>query len=57
MAKKITDKLVTNLQSPDESGYAITYDAEVSGFGIRVTAAGAKSFILRYRTRSGRERT
>ena len=56
MAEKITDKLVTKLQSP-ESGYAITYDAEVSGFGIRVTAAGAKSFILRYRTRSGRERT
>jgi integrase len=56
MAEKITDKVVTKLQSP-ESGYAITYDAEVSGFGIRVTAAGAKSFILRYRTRSGRERT
>jgi integrase len=56
MADRITDKLITKSQSP-ESGYAITYDAEVSGFGIRVTAAGAKSFILRYRTRSGRERT
>ena len=56
MAEKITDKLVTKLRSP-ERGYVITYDAEISGFGIRVTAAGAKSFILRYRTRSGRERT
>jgi integrase len=56
MAEKIVDKLVANLQLP-ESGYAITYDDEVSGFGVRVTAAGAKSFILRYRTRSGRERT
>ena len=28
----------------------------MKGFGIRVTAAGAKAFILNYRTRTGRER-
>jgi integrase len=56
MAAKITDKLVAKLALPT-SGYKITNDDEVSGFGVRVTAAGARSFVLRYRTRSGRERT
>ncbi|EQB32262.1 hypothetical protein M529_10695 [Sphingobium ummariense RL-3] len=37
-------------------GNRITYDSDVKGFGVRVTAAGARSFILNYRTRSGRER-
>jgi hypothetical protein len=32
------------------------YDQDVKGFGRRVTAAGARSFILNYRTRGGRER-
>jgi integrase len=43
---------------PPERGNRITYDDKVSGFGIRVTAAGAKAFILRYRVRkSGQQRT
>jgi hypothetical protein len=32
------------------------YDAGIAGFGCRVTANGARSYILNYRTRSGRER-
>jgi Arm DNA-binding domain/Phage integrase, N-terminal SAM-like domain len=55
MAEKITDKLVAKLRPP-ASGNEITYDSEVGGFGVRVTAAGFKSFILNYRTRSRRER-
>ncbi|RUV29190.1 DUF4102 domain-containing protein, partial [Mesorhizobium sp. M1A.T.Ca.IN.004.03.1.1] len=38
------------------TGNKITYDDDVKGFGIRVTAGGARSFILNYRTRSGLER-
>ena len=38
------------------TGNKITYDTEVKGFGVRVTAAAARAFILNYRTRSGRER-
>jgi len=45
---KLTDQLIKNLEAP-ATGYLITYDDEISGFGIRVTAAGARSFILRYR--------
>jgi integrase len=37
-------------------GNRIHYDSTVAGFGLRVTAAGAKAFVLNYRTRSGRER-
>lgn len=34
---------------PPASGYVILFDDKDEGFGVRVTAAGAKSFILNYR--------
>jgi len=55
MAERITDKLVRELALPAK-GNAIIYDNKVSGFGIRVTAAGVKSFVLTYRNTEGRER-
>ncbi|WP_442577755.1 tyrosine-type recombinase/integrase [Mesorhizobium sp. ASY16-5R] len=55
MAIELTDALIKQLPLPSK-GMAITYDAEVKGFGIRVTAKGAKSFILNYRTKIGAER-
>jgi integrase len=55
MAAKLTDALVRRLPTPAK-GNQITYDSEVAGLGARVTAGGAKSFILNYRTKSGRER-
>ncbi len=55
MAEHITDKLVKNLDPPAK-GNRIVYDDTVSGFGIRSTAAGAKSFILNYRNIEGRDR-
>ena len=54
MAARITDKLVRDRQPPAQ-GNRITYDAEVKGFGVRVTAAGARAFVLNYRL-DGRER-
>ena len=54
MAKKITDKLVKEIEAPETSN-RITYDTDIKGFGVRVTAAGAKAFILNYRA-GGRER-
>jgi integrase len=55
MAEKLKDTLIRSLPAPAKSN-RITYDDEVAGFGIRITAAGARSFVLNYRTRSGRER-
>jgi integrase len=52
---RLTDAIIKRLKSPS-MGNVITYDGDVSGFGIRITAAGAKSFILNYRTLAQRER-
>ena len=54
MAEELTDKGVKALPKPAASN-RVTYDVEVKGFGVRVTAAGAKSFIVNYRS-GGRER-
>jgi integrase len=51
MAEKITDKLVRTLERPS-SGNRITYDGELKGFGVRITAAGAIAFVLNYRRRA-----
>ncbi|MEL7719030.1 site-specific integrase [Citromicrobium bathyomarinum] len=63
MAQKLTDTMVRkDLPVPDQPGKGgkvtskITYDTEVKGFGVRVTPAGARAFVLNYRTRAGRER-
>jgi integrase len=37
-------------------GNKVYYDDDVAGFGVRVTAKGAKAFIFNYRTKAGRER-
>ena len=56
MAKKITDKLVKEIESPETSN-RITYDTDIKGFGVRVTKAGSKVFIFNYRVKgTGRER-
>ena len=52
--EKLSDAIVRKLPTPP-SGNKITYDGEVKGFGCRVTAAGAKAFIVNYRA-AGRER-
>lgn len=54
MSRRLDERLVKALEAP-EKGNAITYDSEVKGFGCRVTAAGAKAFVLNYRV-GGRER-
>ena len=54
----ITDKVVRSLESP-ETGYDIRPDGgpkRISGFGVLITAAGHRSFVLRYRNEDGRPR-
>jgi integrase len=54
MGVKLVDKIVRDLAAPP-TGNTITWDSEVKGFGVRVTAAGAKAFVLDYRA-TGRQR-
>lgn len=44
---KINETFVKKI-APQKSNQKIHYDNEVSGFGIRITKAGTKSFILNY---------
>jgi integrase len=64
MGVRIDDKMVREMVPP-ASGNRIVYDDPkqgprnsegVSGFGIRITAAGARSWVLNYRNAEGRER-
>src|SRR5262249_6522231 len=55
MAQRLTDPLIKKL-APPKRGYEVTWDSEVRGFGVRITADGVRSFILNYRTRGGTER-
>ncbi len=55
MAQKLNDTIVKALSAPPK-GNSIYYDSEVKGFGCRVTAKGARAFVVNYRTRTGRER-
>ncbi len=54
MPQRVTNKLAKALLPPPR-GNRIVYDTEVSGFGIRITTGGARSFVLNYRF-GGRER-
>jgi integrase len=51
MPQKLTDKNIKLLPTP-ERGNQITYDTDVKGFGVRITAAGGRAFVLNYRRRS-----
>jgi integrase len=52
MAKieKLTDRIAKSIVPPAE-GQGIYYDGEVKGFGLRITKAGARAFVLNYRIR------
>jgi integrase len=53
---RLTDTNVKQLPAP-ERGNKITFDDTVKGFGIRVTAAGARAFVLDYRRKlDGKQR-
>jgi integrase len=51
MSERLSDRLVKTLLPPAR-GNRITYDDLVPGFGARITAAGAISFVINYRRKS-----
>lgn len=46
---KLTDAIVRALPAPTDRGYRIKWDTTSKGFGLRITRAGARSFVLRDR--------
>jgi integrase len=52
---KLTEAAVKRLPAPAK-GNRITYDPALPGFGVRVTAAGHRAFVLTYWNRAGRQR-
>lgn len=48
LSLKITKSYVDRLSTP-ATGQAFARDAELKGFAVRITASGAKSFILEKR--------
>jgi integrase len=54
MKQMITESMVCKLKAPAK-GNSVVFDKEVRGFGVRVTMAGVKAFILNY-SLAGRER-
>jgi integrase len=54
MSEKITQRNVKQL-TPPKHGNRVHYDKEIPGFGVRITSAGAVSFVLNYHIH-GRER-
>jgi integrase len=51
----LSDRLISRQSAPTDKQQIILWD-KVRGLGCRITAAGAKSFILDYRTKTGRHR-
>jgi len=54
LIEKLTDAIVRKALQPARGQYFI-WDCEIKGFAVRVTARGAKSFVLDYRV-DGRQR-
>jgi len=50
----ISQKFIDELEPPTQDNF-IVYDSKLRGFGVRITSAGVKSFVLNYRV-NGRER-
>src|SRR6476619_2248275 len=55
MKAKHIQSLVKTLSAPTKRNL-LCFDETVTGFAARVTAAGARAFIVCYRTPAGRER-
>ena len=51
---RITKRMLDAL-TPTKKDFSV-WDSEVRGFGVRIKPSGSKSFILKYRNTSGRQR-
>ncbi len=54
-AGRLTKRAIDALQ-PEPGAQYVRWDTEITGFGVRVSPAGAKTYTLKYRLDSGRVR-
>jgi hypothetical protein len=55
-APRLTDQIIRELPVPERHA-RIVFDDKVTGFGVRITAKGHRSFLIAYRRKSdGRQR-
>ena len=52
---KLTQKIVNNVSCPDGKRFEYIMDAALPGFGLQITSAGAKSYIIRFQHKGHRE--
>lgn len=48
-ATRITKTTAEALATPAKGGRSVLWDAEVKGFGVRVTSSGVRTYVLRYK--------
>ena len=53
---KLTQRTVEALRAPRGGTDLVVFDDDLPGFGMRVKASGAKSWIIQYRNTHGRSR-
>ncbi len=53
---KLTKRVIDGLQSDGSKHGTLFWDDELKGFGIRVYPSGIKTFVVKFRVRSGRQR-
>ncbi|MDP3746626.1 MAG: integrase family protein [Phenylobacterium sp.] len=53
---KLTKTIVEALEPSVNPSGTVHWDTQLAGFGVRVFPSGARKFVLKYRTRGGRQR-
>ncbi len=53
---KLTKRIVDGLQSDGAKHGTLFWDDELNGFGVRVFPSGLKTFVIKFRAHSGRQR-
>ena len=53
--EKLTQKVVNNASCPEGKRFGYIMDAALPGFGLQITSAGAKSYIIRFQHKGRRE--
>ena len=53
---KLTKRIVDGLESDGAKHGTLFWDSELKGFGIRVFPSGSKTFVVKFRAQSGRQR-